>query len=177
MTSLRKTSRCLSHMYISKQPQRNWSNITHLFQRLCVFCGKPYLHAQETGVREQAMNDNSAPPGLGKNQTSRQQGVRLWYDKPCHFMQSLDMEHIKHIYNRSKDASEASTNAHITPLQPGDVKRIDDVSDGEEMRWIRTGFKLIAEVRKRQLSLPSSAQRALSPARRSQRPHEASAIG
>ena len=35
----------------------------------------------------------------------------------------------------------------ITPLQPGDVKCIDSVSDGEEMRWIRAGFKLIAQVR------------------------------
>ena len=61
-------------------------------------------------------------------------------------MQSLDMEHIRHIFSKSKEASEASALAHITPLQPGDVKCIDDVSDGEEMRWIRTGFKLIAEV-------------------------------
>ena len=67
-------------------------------------------------------------------------------------MQSLDMEHIRHIFSKSKEASEASTSAHITPLQPGDVKCIDDVSDGEEMRWIRTGFKLIAEVCVHQLS-------------------------
>ena len=70
---------------------------------------------------------------------------------PC-LMQSLDMEHIRHIFSKSKEASEASTSAHITPLQPGDVKCIDDVSDGEEMRWIRTGFKLIAQVRVHQHS-------------------------
>ena len=90
-------------------------------------------------------------------------------------MQSLDMEHIKHIFSRSKEASEASTSAHITPLQPGDVKCIDDVSDGEEMRWIRTGFRLIAEVRVHQLSTKQWT-RALSTARGPQRPHEASAV-
>ena len=34
-------------------------------------------HAQETCVREQTIDDNSAPPGLGKGQTSRQQGTWL----------------------------------------------------------------------------------------------------
>ncbi|CAK0787940.1 hypothetical protein CVIRNUC_011162 [Coccomyxa viridis] len=67
------------------------------------------------------------------------------HDKLANDIQSLDMEHIRHIFSKSKEASEASTSAHITPLQPGDVKCIDDVSDGEEMRWIRTGFRLIAE--------------------------------
>ena len=60
--------------------------------------------------------------------------------------QSLDLQHIKHIFEKSTEAAEASSSAQITPLQPGDVKCIDSVSDGEEMRWIRAGFKLIAQV-------------------------------
>ena len=91
-------------------------------------------------------------------------------------MQSLDMEHIRHIFSKSKEASEASTSAHITPLQPGDVKCIDDVSDGEEMRWIRTGFKLIAEVCAHELSAKQWL-RALSTAGKPQGPHDTSAIG
>ena len=61
-------------------------------------------------------------------------------------MQSLDLQHIKHIFEKSTEAAEASSSTQITPLQPGDVKCIDNVSDGEEMRWIRAGFKLIAQV-------------------------------
>ncbi len=65
----------------------------------------------------------------------------------CCVLQSLDLAHIKHIFKRSKEASEDTTSAQITPLQPGDVKCIDDVSNREEMRWIRSGFKLIAQAR------------------------------
>ncbi len=61
-------------------------------------------------------------------------------------MQSLDLEHIKHIFEKSTEAAQASSSTQIAPLQPGDVKCIDSVSDGEEMRWIRAGFKLIAQV-------------------------------
>ena len=61
-------------------------------------------------------------------------------------LQSLDLEHIRYILKKSKDAAEANSAAQISPLQPGDIKCIDDVSDGEEMRWIRAGFKLIAQV-------------------------------
>jgi len=61
-------------------------------------------------------------------------------------VKSLDLEHIRYILKRSKEAAEANSAAQIAPLQPGDIKCIDDVSDGEEMRWIRAGFKLIAQV-------------------------------
>ncbi len=33
------------------------------------------------------------------------------------------------------------------PLADADVQRIDALSDGQEMRWIQTGFRLVAEAR------------------------------
>ena len=58
----------------------------------------------------------------------------------------MDLDHIKHIFRKSKEAAEAGDGDQISPLQPADVKCIGDVSEGEEMRWIRSGFKLIAQV-------------------------------
>lgn len=56
------------------------------------------------------------------------------------------MERVAKILEASKAAAKATSDAVIEPLAEEDVKRIDQVSDGEEMRYIQTGFKLIAEV-------------------------------
>ncbi len=60
--------------------------------------------------------------------------------------QGIDLARVTKIFEASKAAAKAPSVAVIEPLAEEDVKRIDQVSDGEEMRWIHTGFKLIAEV-------------------------------
>ena len=66
----------------------------------------------------------------------------------CAHDKELDLDHIDRIYAASKeDAAKgaSSPSAAITPLRPGDVRRVDDISDGEELRWMNLGFRLIAE--------------------------------
>jgi hypothetical protein len=60
--------------------------------------------------------------------------------------QSIHLEYVARIFQASKTASKAPHDANVEPLAEGDVTRIDQVSDGEELRWIRVGFNLIAEV-------------------------------
>ena len=62
-------------------------------------------------------------------------------------VQDVDTEQLQRIFDASKAAAKAPISAVIEPLQESDVKRVDSVLDGEEMRWIQLGFKLIAEVR------------------------------
>lgn len=64
-----------------------------------------------------------------------------------HHVQDVDTEQLQRIFDASKAAAKAPTSAVIEPLKEGDVKRVDGILDGEEMRWIQLGFKLIAEVR------------------------------
>ena len=60
-------------------------------------------------------------------------------------LQRLDLSHVEHVYQASKQSDKQPAGAAITPLQPTDVRRVDDISDGEEMRWGRLGARLIAE--------------------------------
>lgn len=62
-------------------------------------------------------------------------------------MQDVDFEHVEHIYEASKEVAKAASSGVVEPLREGDVKRVDGMLDGEEMRWIQLGFKLIAEAR------------------------------
>lgn len=65
----------------------------------------------------------------------------------CNGEQDVDFDQVERIFHASKAASKVSHSTVIEPLREGDVKRVDGVLDGEEMRWIQLGFKLIAEAR------------------------------
>ncbi|BDA40449.1 UDP-N-acetylglucosamine diphosphorylase 1 [Coccomyxa sp. Obi] len=97
-------------------------------------------------------------PGVGRksvNLSDRQQHItkqlrRLsgkQHQVLAHDLQEVDMDQLQRIFDASKAAAKAPTSAVIEPLHEGDVKRVDGVFDGEEMRWIQLGFKLIAEGR------------------------------
>jgi hypothetical protein len=84
----------------------------------------------------------------------------------CNAAQDVDLDQVERIFNASKAAAKVPHSAVIEPLREGDVKRVDGVLDGEEMRWIQLGFKLIAEARPRPckkiflgaLSIPSPSR-------------------
>ena len=67
----------------------------------------------------------------------------------CNGVQDVDLDQVERIFNASKAAAKMPHSAVIEPLKEGDVKRVDGVLDGEELRWIQLGFKLIAEARSR----------------------------
>jgi hypothetical protein len=73
-------------------------------------------------------------------------------------VQGLDLGHVKRIFEASQQALKDTAAARITPLRPSDVRRVDDISDGEEMRWGRLGARLIAEARLSSLACASTRQ-------------------
>ncbi|KAK9843554.1 hypothetical protein WJX81_008640 [Elliptochloris bilobata] len=61
-------------------------------------------------------------------------------------MQAVDLEHLGASFAASEaDKREAGGAEPAQPLQDADVQTIDGVSDGQELRWIKTGFRLVAE--------------------------------
>jgi len=52
------------------------------------------------------------------------------------------------------------------PLADADVQRIDALSDGQEMRWIQTGFRLVAEARATARLCWAACMRGARPSRR-----------
>ncbi len=62
-------------------------------------------------------------------------------------LQAADLEHLSASFAASQAAERAAGGAEAAqPLQDGDVQRIDALTDGQELRWTQTGFRLVAEV-------------------------------
>ena len=67
----------------------------------------------------------------------------------CHraVLQAVDLEHLSASFAASRAAERAAGGADAAqPLQDADVQCIDALTDGQELRWIQTGFRLVAEV-------------------------------
>lgn len=67
----------------------------------------------------------------------------------CHraVLQAMDLEHLCASFAASQAAERAAGGAEAAqPLQDADVQCIDALTDGQELRWIQTGFRLVAEV-------------------------------
>lgn len=65
----------------------------------------------------------------------------------CAVLQAVDVEHLSASFAASQAAERAAGSAEAAqPLQDADVQCIDAITDGQELRWIQTGFRLVAEV-------------------------------
>lgn len=71
-----------------------------------------------------------------------------------HPAQALDLDQIDRIFQASRASDGKADPAAITPLRAADVRRVEDISDGEELRWFRLGFRLIAEARAMRVQVP-----------------------
>lgn len=66
---------------------------------------------------------------------------------PCGVLQAVDLGHLGASFAASQAAEREAGGAEAAEvLRDTDIQTMDSISDGEEMRWIQTGFRLVAEV-------------------------------
>ena len=86
-------------------------------------------------------------PGSLRAQPCECRILRLASSMPCGVLQAVDLDHLGASFAASQAAEREAGGAEAAEaLTDGDIQTLDSISDGQEMRWIQTGFQLVAEV-------------------------------